>query len=112
LDFGHAVVEGGVTDAREGRSAGGLEAGLARLRDYQASLTRVIHLHLHDNDGTADLHRPIGRGGLDYAASRDYLLAFTGTACLEIGGDATGVRESVANLRALLAGEREGTPAA
>ena len=102
LDFGHAVMEGSVTDALEGRSAGGLSAGHARLKDYVSGLGRIAHLHLHDNDGSADQHLPIGRGSINFLAHAGFLAAFPGTACLEIAGDGNAVRESVTALRALL----------
>lgn len=27
---------------------------------------RLLHIHLHDNDGTSDSHWPIGRGTIDF----------------------------------------------
>ncbi|HWG84516.1 MAG TPA: sugar phosphate isomerase/epimerase family protein [Deinococcales bacterium] len=96
LDLGHAVVEGASTERR------GLEGGLARLDSYLSGLTRVVHLHLHDNDGTADQHRPAGSGSLPWEAKREYLRSFPGTACLEIAGGPEGVRRSVSFLRELL----------
>jgi len=38
---------------------------------------RLLHIHLHDNDGTGDTHRPIGAGTIDfesfYAALRGHV---------------------------------------
>jgi sugar phosphate isomerase/epimerase len=43
------------------------------LADWLSALgTRVTHLHLHDNDGTADQHLPLGQGTIDFA----YLFRF------------------------------------
>jgi sugar phosphate isomerase/epimerase len=92
LDFGHAHVEG----TRVGRD---------RLSEYQSVLgADVIHLHLHNNDGSGDHHRATPDGAIDYAAQCAYLAAFTGTACLEIAGGDAAVRASVTHLRRLLEG--------
>jgi sugar phosphate isomerase/epimerase len=90
LDFGHAHVEG-------------LRDGCDRLAEYRLLLgERVIHLHVHDNDGSGDAHLPVGEGTIDYAAHADFLAAFTGTVCLEVRSGEEGVRASVSHLRRLL----------
>ena len=89
LDLGHAHIEG----VREANDA---------LGDYRRTLgADVVHLHLHDNDGLSDAHRPTGEGTIDYAAQAAFLHGFDGTACLEVTGGEAGVRASVAHLRSL-----------
>lgn len=92
FDFGHAHVEGACT-------------GRDLIRAYLETLgERVIHLHVHDNDGTGDQHLPTGSGGIDYARHAPFLASFAGTVCLEIVRSEEGVRESVAHLRDLVEG--------
>jgi sugar phosphate isomerase/epimerase len=39
------------------------------LRDWLDALgDRLVHLHLHDNDGASDAHLPAGEGNIDFAA--------------------------------------------
>jgi len=93
FDVGHAHVEA----HREGTDA--IQAYIDTIGD------NVIHLHLHDNDGTRDEHLPTGAGTIDFDALRGYFDAFEGTACLEIAGGADEVRSSVAHMRRLLDGD-------
>jgi sugar phosphate isomerase/epimerase len=53
LDIGHAHAAG----------PGTLDALLASFGD------RLVHVHVHDNDGTADQHLPLGEGTLDVEAA-------------------------------------------
>lgn len=102
LDFGHAFVEGYTTEPAEDLGPGGREAGEARLRSYRSGLGRILHLHLHDNDGTADQHRALGQGRIDWASHAGFLSGFDGTACLEIAGGEAALTRSVEFLRDLL----------
>lgn len=102
LDFGHAFVEGCTTEPSEGLGPGGPEAGTTRLRSYQTVLDRIVHLHLHDNDGRADQHLALGEGRIDWQSHASFLSAFGGTACLEIAGGAAPLERSVRFLRGLL----------
>ena len=48
----------------------------------------LAHVHLHDNDGKADSHEPVGTGGIDFrpviwAAERDHASAIVEVATLE-----------------------------
>jgi sugar phosphate isomerase/epimerase len=89
LDFGHAHVEG----TREGRDA---------IAEYLQVLgSDIVHLHVHDNDGRSDQHRPAGEGTIDYRRHAAFLRSFDGTVCLEIMSGEDGVRASVAHLRNL-----------
>jgi sugar phosphate isomerase/epimerase len=104
IDVGHALVEGCTTDALEGRGAGGLEQGRKRLLEYISGLSNTTHLHLQDNDGTADQHRTLGSvGGVPWQELRQWLAGFTGTINLEINDGIEGVRQSVRFLRELVA---------
>jgi sugar phosphate isomerase/epimerase len=103
LDLGHAHVEGASTEHSDGNGPGGLEAGNSRIHSYESGLSRVLHLHLHDNDGTRDQHRAVGDGKIRWQEHSGYLAGFGGTACLEIAGGADAVRASVRYLRNLLA---------
>ncbi len=102
LDFGHAFVEGAHTEPQEDTGPGGLSGGEARLRSYRETLSQIIHLHLHDNNGMSDDHCAIGEGSIDWLGHRDYLRTFSGTATLEIAG-APALRRAVLQLRELLA---------
>lgn len=105
IDVGHALVEGCTTEIADGVGSGGVSAGLARLGDYQQTLTNIIHLHLQDNDGLSDAHQTLGSGKLEWLAMREWLSSFTGTVNLEVGPSSDAVRTSVRFLRALLAGD-------
>ncbi|MCS7067703.1 MAG: sugar phosphate isomerase/epimerase [Meiothermus sp.] len=84
LDVGHALIQRGPGGAQE----------------YHRLLgSRLIHLHLHDNQGSRDEHLPCGLGKVDWAWVRAVLKGFTGTVALEVTGGAEGVRQSVALLR-------------
>jgi len=84
LDVGHALVQ---------RGPGGPQ-------EYHRLLhSRLIHLHLHDNQGSQDEHLPCGAGAVDWDWVRRVLQEFTGTVALEVTGGAHGVRQSVALLR-------------
>ncbi len=103
IDVGHALVEGCSTELKDGTGTGGLEQGRARLLEYVHGLSNTIHLHLQDNDGTADAHHTLGSvGGVPWLELRDWLSGFTGTINLEINDGASGVRQSVRFLRELL----------
>lgn len=98
LDLGHAFVEARQPwrpEAQRGEDL--IAAYIAMLGD------RIIHLHLHNNDGLSDQHLPTSQGGVDYRRYATFLKNFTGTACLEIKGGAAEVRESVGHLREVLA---------
>ena len=84
LDVGHALVELG---------PGGWE------RYYGLLSGRLIHFHLHDNDGSSDQHLVCGEGKVDWAWVRARLQDFSGTAALETTQGAEGVRRSFALLR-------------
>lgn len=105
IDVGHALVEGCSTEVSDGTSSGGVGAGLARLEEYKAGLSHVIHLHLQDNDGLSDAHQTLGSGRLEWLGMRDWLSGFAGTVNLEVGPSSATVRDSVRFLRALLAGD-------
>jgi sugar phosphate isomerase/epimerase len=68
LDVGHANLEGDVVEI------------------LRRSAPRLSHLHLHDNDGTGDQHRPPGDGNLDWPAIYQVLeeLEFHGHGAIEI----------------------------
>ena len=98
LDFGHAHVEAHHPWHEPG-------PGEDLIQGYFDTLgSRIIHLHLHNNDGSADLHLPTTEGSIPYHRYIAFLQSFTGTICLEIGGSAEGVRTSVKHLRALAGG--------
>jgi sugar phosphate isomerase/epimerase len=103
LDVGHALVEGCTTDALEGTGPGGLLEGYARLEEYKSGLSNLIHLHLQDNDGTADQHRRLGAGELEWLMHVEWLRNFSGTVNLEVNNGPEDVRASVGFLRSLLA---------
>ena len=98
LDFGHAYVEAGGT-------------GDAELTErYIGTLgERIIHLHIHSNDGKADQHRPLEGGTLPYHRYANFLRSFAGTVCFEVTGGEAGVRSSALHLRALVEGLAEAT---
>ena len=83
LDVGHALVELGPR---------GPFLYLEALED------RLLHLHLHDNHGQKDDHLPVGAGSVPWARLAPFLKGFGGTAALEVGGGAQGVRRSLARL--------------
>ncbi len=104
IDVGHALVEGCTTLPKEGMGEGGLEAGRAKLREYVTGLSNVIHLHLQDNDGTADQHHALGSvNGVPWLELRDWLRGFQGSINLEINDGVEGVKQSVRFLRELVA---------
>ena len=106
FDFGHAFVEGctGAENAADACSEGGTRAGEALVARYLDVLgSRVIHLHLHGNDGSADQHLATDEGGVPYARYAGFLNAFGGTACLEVAGGKEALTRSVAHIRALTA---------
>ena len=77
-----------------------LDAGHLNVRLRQAGLSspgalaravaevplEIVEVHLHDNDGTVDQHRPLGEGTLDVPALLDALAdrAFAGPLTLEV----------------------------
>ncbi len=93
LDFGHAYVEAERTGERE-----------LTERYIDVLGERIIHLHVHSNDGLADQHRPLSEGRLPYHRYANFLRGFTGTVCLEVTDGAEGVRRSAQHLRTLVSG--------
>jgi sugar phosphate isomerase/epimerase len=87
LDLPHAYVQGGSEQIR------------AYLEAMQASSAPLLHLHLHDNLGDHDAHLPVGAGNLPYAAFKEALAGFAGTAALEVTGGVGGVKNSLETLR-------------
>ncbi len=94
LDFGHANVESNQAWRPLERQGEDLTQ-----RYLEMLGERIVHLHLHNNDGHKDLHRPTSQGNIDYRKYRDFLRGFSGTICLEIVAGEEGVRESVRHLR-------------
>jgi sugar phosphate isomerase/epimerase len=86
LDVGHALVELGPRGP---------------LRYLEVLGDRLLHLHLHDNHGQKDDHLPVGAGSVPWAKLAPLLKGFGGTAALEVGGGAQGVRRSLARLQEL-----------
>uniref|UniRef100_A0A7C2G4N3 Sugar phosphate isomerase/epimerase n=1 Tax=Thermus islandicus TaxID=540988 RepID=A0A7C2G4N3_9DEIN len=86
LDVGHALVELGPRGP---------------LLYWEALGERLLHLHLHDNHGRRDDHLPVGAGRVPWERLAPLLRGFSGTAALEVGGGAAGVRRSLARLVAL-----------
>ena len=93
LDFGHAYVEAGRTGERD-----------LTERYFDVLGERIVHLHVHSNDGAADQHRPLSEGSLPYHRYATFLRNFSGTVCLEVTGGAEGVRGSALHLRTLVEG--------
>ena len=93
FDFGHAYVEAQRTD----------ESDLTE-RYFETLAGRIVHLHVHSNDGSADQHRPLSEGSLPYHRYTELLRNFSGTLCLEVTGAEKGVRESAMYLRTLVEG--------
>lgn len=89
LDFGHAHVEA------TAKGTDTIDRYLELMGD------RLIHLHLHNNNGRSDEHLHTDEGQLDYAELLSRLNGFSGTACLEISTGEAGVRASVQHLRKL-----------
>ncbi|WP_022797441.1 sugar phosphate isomerase/epimerase family protein [Thermus islandicus] len=85
LDVGHALVELGPRGP---------------LLYWEALGERLLHLHLHDNHGRRDDHLPVGAGRVPWERLTPLLRGFSGTAALEVGGGAGGVRRSLARLGA------------
>ena len=83
LDVGHALIELGPRGP---------------LLYLEALEDRLLHLHLHDNHGQKDDHLPVGAGSVPWARLAPFLKGFGGTAALEVGGGAQGVRRSLARL--------------
>lgn len=67
LDFGHANV-----------SDYSIEEYIEKLEKY------LMHLHISDNDGTRDQHKPIGTGNIDYYNVFKLLKNYNELYCLEI----------------------------
>ena len=68
LDVGHANLEGGVEKAIE------------------IFGSRIVHIHLNDNDGQSSLHGKLGSGTIDWQAIAPFLASFDGMLCLELIG--------------------------
>ncbi|CAN5783709.1 sugar phosphate isomerase/epimerase [soil metagenome] len=93
LDFAHAYLEG---------ACGAGEAPADLVTSYQQTLAdRVIHLHLCNNDGCADLHCATPDGVIPFEAHCGYLSTFAGTICLEVAGGPDSVARSARHLRAM-----------
>lgn len=86
IDTGHANIGMGVKPADLLRRVGSL----------------VCTLHLHDNDGSGDVHLPPGRGNIDWQDVMSALgeISYDGTLNLELNGK--GFAEGVSALRGLL----------
>jgi len=83
LDVGHALVQRGPEGC---------------LEYHQPLQSRLIHFHLHDNNGVQDEHLECGKGKVDWDWVRS-LRNLGATAALEVTGGAEGVRRSVELLR-------------
>ena len=68
LDIGHANLEGGVEKAIE------------------IFGSRIVHIHLNDNDGRSSLHGRLGSGTIDWQAIASFLATFDGMLSLELIG--------------------------
>jgi sugar phosphate isomerase/epimerase len=68
LDLGHANLEGGVEKAIE------------------IFGSRIVHIHLNDNDGQSSLHGKLGSGTIDWRAIAPFLASFDGMLSLELIG--------------------------
>ena len=66
LDLGHANLEGGVEKAIETFGS------------------RIVHMHLNDNDGQSSLHNKLGSGTIDWQAIAPFLASFDGMLSLEL----------------------------
>ena len=75
LDFGHANV-----------SEFPIESYIDLLKD------KLFHLHIHDNDGTRDQHKPLGTGNIPFKKLFKKLNDYNELFCMEI------LYESVDNL--------------
>lgn len=100
FDFGHALVETSHPWNDETSPTALTERYLETLGE------NVIHLHVHNNDGSADQHLATDQGSIAYRNYADYLRSFGGTVCLEIGGSAEEVRRSVEHMRSVLETEQ------
>lgn len=68
IDIGHAYVR-----------------GIEPAEFFHAFAGRIVHIHLHDNNGLADLHLPIGAGKIDWEDTINQIRnAYDGTITLEI----------------------------
>ena len=68
LDTGHANLEGGVEEA------------------IGVFGSRIVHVHLDDNDGKSSVHGELGSGTIDWKAITTFLKSFNGMLCLELLG--------------------------
>jgi len=68
LDTGHANLEGGVEEA------------------IGVFGSRIVHVHLDDNDGKSSVHGELGSGTIDWKAITPFLKSFNGMLCLELLG--------------------------
>ena len=66
LDLGHANLEGGVEKA------------------INIFGSRIVHIHLNDNDGQSSLHGKLGSGTIDWQAIAPFLASFDGMLSLEL----------------------------
>jgi len=87
LDVGHALVELGPRGP---------------FLYLEALGEKLLHLHLHDNHGQRDDHLPVGTGSVPWEKLAPFLKGFSGTAALEVGGGAPGVRQSLGRLQGLV----------
>ena len=73
--------------------------GRTPLADWLTAVgPRLLHLHLHDNRGTADEHLPVGEGDIDFSALFTGLRALPGTPSMTLEA-----RDRPALLRSLAA---------
>jgi len=74
------------------------------VREYLRSLCKKIkHVHIHDNDGSADMHEGVGRGSVDFAAAMGKLkkVGYKGAVIIECKTESE-LLESREKLSALL----------
>ena len=83
-----------------------LDIGHANIMNNLAALLarhggRLINCHVHDNDGVADSHRPIGRGTVDWPATFRLLAAsgYRGPLHLEFSGEDADYQAAIRMIR-------------
>jgi sugar phosphate isomerase/epimerase len=69
LDVGHSVING----------------GLEKLKSYLKKCGKeIVHMHIHDNDMSSDLHLPIGAGRIPWPEVLGEISNYRGTVTLEV----------------------------
>ena len=100
LDMGHAFVEG--------FKPWSTSVSLDIINAYIHALgSRLIHVHIHNNDGVLDTHQATCDGRINYEGHAPFLTSFNGTICIEVAGHVTKVTESAMHLRGLVTNLRE-----